>query len=144
MKKWVDTAIQNRRWQLELWHGVDGEGSSPVPSDIATPYFEYVASKKNELWIATFNEAVQYLREKQHATLNINANNSGNLEVSITHDLPQDIFNYPLSVRTRVPADWNTVSVTQGDRSYTVAVSSRHIVYDVIPDGSTAVIEKVN
>ena len=93
------------------------------------PYFEYVASKKNELWIATFNEAVQYLREKQHASLNINANDSGTLEVSITHDLPQDIFNYPLSVHTRVPADWNTVRVTQGDRSYTVAVSSRHVVY---------------
>lgn len=144
MKNWVDTAISERKWQIELWHGVDGEGSSPVPSEIATPYFEYVASKKGELWIATFNEAVQYLREKQHAQMDIDVNEDGNLEVVVTHDLPEDIFNYPLSVRTRVPGGWNTVKVTQGNVTQTVNVDSRHIVYDIVPDGSTALIEKID
>lgn len=143
MKAWVDNAINNRQWQLELWHGVDGEGSSPVKSEIATPYFEYVASKKGELWVATFNEAVQYLREKQHAVMETEAKN-GKIEVTITHDLPMDIFNYPLSVRTRVPGDWDTALVTQNGKTQAVEVKGRHIVYDVVPDGSTAIVEKMN
>ena len=144
MKAWVDGAINNRQWQLELWHGVDGEGSSPVPSEIATPYFEYVASKKGEVWVATFNEAVQYLREKQRAKMESKINDEGEFEVIITHDLPSDIFNYPLSVRTRVPGNWEKALVTQGDVTKTVAVKERHIVYDVIPDGTPVMIEKVN
>ena len=76
--------------------------------------------------------------------LDIDVNEDGNLEVVVTHDLPEDIFNYPLSVRTRVPGGWNTVKVTQGNVTQTVNVDSRHIVYDIVPDGSTALIEKID
>ena len=143
MKAWIDSVIEERKWQIELWHGVDGEGSSPVPSSVATNHFKYVASKKDDLWVATFNEAVQYLREKQNSEIKINVNSDKNLEVCINHNLPEDLFNYPLTIRTRVPADWKTVKVTQGNKVQTVNVKSRHILYDVIPDGSTVLIEKI-
>ena len=144
MKAWIDSVIEERKGQIELWHGVDGEGSSPVPSSVATNHFKYVASKKDDLWVATFNEAVQYLREKQNSEIKINVNSDKNLEVCINHNLPEDLFNYPLTIRTRVPADWQTVKVTQGNKVQTVNVKSRHILYDVIPDGNTVLIEKSN
>ena len=148
MKGWVDAALRDGTWVLELWHGVDGEGSSPVSTSIATPYFEYVASKKEDLWIATFNEAVAYLREKQRSDFTVTQITQDKYEVLLTHELPQEIFNYPLTMRTRVPQDWNNAQITQNGTVLDVAVQEidgiRYAVYDVVPNIGAAIIEKTN
>ena len=96
----------------------------------------------------TFNEAVAYLREKQRSDFTVTQITQDKYEVLLTHELPQDIFNYPLTMRTRVPQDWNNAQITQNGTVLDVEVQEidgiRYAVYDVVPNTGTAIIEKTN
>ena len=58
--------------------------------------------------------------------------------LSVTDALDEDLYEEPLTIRSRVPSSWRTVIVEQGDRSVekqsTWDGESRVIYYDTIPD----------
>ncbi len=66
----------------------------------------------------------------------------------LTHELQQDIVSYPLTMRTRVPQDWNGARIMQNGTVLDVAVQEidgiRYAVYDVVPNIGAAIIEKTN
>ena len=147
MKEWIDTAIENKQWLVELWHGIeeyDPSSSKPVKKAVATEYFEYAAAKDSLIWNATINEAVMYLREKQNADISMGVNGD-TIEISLeVKNLPKDIFNYPLTVRTKVPKEWNTVKVVQNGTSHTVVAKERYIIYDVVPNAGVVSLKKID
>lgn len=71
---WIDTAIADKTWLIEMWHNVmpedDGGYQSILVKD-AEEHLDYVAEKaaSNEIWVATYTEAVKYIREKQNISV---------------------------------------------------------------------------
>lgn len=65
MKSWIDkTAAHGNIWLVLVIHGVDGVGWEPLSSAELKDYFSYLDSKKQSLWVATFQDVAKYIRER--------------------------------------------------------------------------------
>jgi len=143
INKYVDNVIASRQWLILLAHGI-GTGANAMQDTAFTRHFEYVASKRSDLWIARFGDVTRYFREKQNASIITTDSTSSRIVISLTHNLDVRIFNYPLTLKTRVPASWTTVSVTQGTTVVTVKpiIESglSYVIYDALPNAGPVVL----
>jgi len=147
INKHIDNIITNKQWLILLTHGI-GTGANAMPDSAFTRHFEYVASKRADLWIATIGDVTRYFREKQNATILTIDSTASNIGISLTHTLDGNIFDYPLTLKTKVPAGWNNVKLTQGTTVKNVTAVSENgtlfIYYDALPNGGTIFLTPIN
>ena len=157
---WLDDTVRTGGWLIVMCHAVIGEGASSSDSgsqDISTAladqFFAHAGSyvKSGGLWCATFSDATKYLREKQSATA-YRKMEDGVLYVGLKLDretpdgkpLPESVFNYPLTVKVRVPAAWNTVSYELNGETVTATAFGegvqRSVLINVIPGADGAIV----
>jgi len=118
---WIDNAVKKGGWLVILAHDfVDGTEDDylSLSKDKAEAFFRHASTyvKSGELWAASFGDATKYLREKQNATAARHTEN-GIFYVDLKLDpttedgktLDPNVFNYPLTVKVRVPASWTGV-----------------------------------
>ena len=142
----VDKAIADGYWLFEMWHGVT-EGYQGQTINNAINHYKYIASKQDagKIWVANYTEAVKYLREKQASVSYADLTDSGVLvEVATDNtNLPADIFNYPLTVKTEIPSGWSMVGYSlNGEEKTASAFEENGVNYayvKVLPNSSTTV-----
>ena len=107
---WVDYAVENKVWLIEMWHNVMYEDDGfyqtiLVPdADEHLSYIEKMSSDKS-IWVATFTEATKYIREKQNAKLySYIIDDEIHIYVELTdRNMTYDTFNQPLTVKVLLP-----------------------------------------
>ncbi len=116
MKSWVDHAIKNEAWVILATHGCDDKSWEPVPCDYWDKLFAHLASSydPSEYWFEGAGLVTKYIRERQNAKLKIISSSARQISLSLTDELPNDVFDYPLLLRTEVPGNWQRVDVVQG------------------------------
>ena len=149
----LERCIREKGWYISSCHGiVPGENQNITPED-----FERILAvmqqyqKENKLWIATYNEAVRYIRERQNSTVKAYTRGDGMYYVDVTmaektaDNLPliANIFNLPLTVKLEVPAGWATVEYAQaGGQKQTAATFTEagktYAYVDLVPNGGEA------
>ena len=102
---------------------------------------------KGYIWNTHYEDAVLYVREATAATVSATGDQN-KVELTLTDTLDDEIYNYPLTVRMRIPDEWEAAKVTQnGKTTYgTPKVVSGLWVLDVniIPDGGVATVVPVS
>jgi hypothetical protein len=138
INKYVDNIIANKQWLILLTHGI-GTGANAMQDTAFTRHFEYVASKRNDLWIAPLGDATKYIRQRQNANIITVDSTATRLAISLTHQLDAAIFDFPLTLKTKVPVGWTSVTVTQGTETSAVnAVEENgnlYVYYNAVPNG---------
>jgi peptidoglycan/xylan/chitin deacetylase (PgdA/CDA1 family) len=118
LKSNFDRVFNDRLWVIDLFHDVISSDNSKEHG-----YFAYVQSKLGEVWNATYDEAIQYIRERQNSSLSVLNSTDAQIDLSFTCSLDPAIFNYPLTLRVQVPAHWTTSKIVQnGEVLYAVPV----------------------
>jgi peptidoglycan/xylan/chitin deacetylase (PgdA/CDA1 family) len=145
MKGWVDTSLDHGIWLVLVIHGIEGIGWEALTTENLRSYFDYVVARKSRLWVATYQDAAKYARER-HASV-VAAKAAGDrIEVTVTHSLDKELYDLPLTAKTRLPADWKLAHFQQGSDSRWVPVhhegDSTYVLYRIAPNGPPAVIEK--
>jgi hypothetical protein len=138
MKAWVDTAAANDNiWMVLVFHGVDGIGWEPRTTEDLRTYFKYIKSKEKDVWVATFGKVTKYMRERMNAKLNT-TKDVEKIVVTLTHNLDQNLYNEPLTLRTYVPGDWPAVEVKQNEKAGRITAGKDEkgafIIYDAVPN----------
>jgi len=138
MKSWVDkTAAQGNIWLVLVFHGVDGVGWKPKTSAELKEYFGYISSKKQNLWVATFQDVTKYIRERNHAAVASYTDSEG-ISVTLRSDLIDMSYDLPLTLKTYVPEGWSSVAVRQGERTKQVDVvranGPGYVLYQAMPN----------
>ncbi|MBE7042948.1 MAG: hypothetical protein E7399_05580 [Ruminococcaceae bacterium] len=118
MNGWADQAINNKGWAIELLHNCI-DGTTPngltIAKDIFSEHMAYLNTKKDQLWMGSFNEVTAYIKERESATVTIISANDTTMTLSLTDTLPNDRFIQPLSILVHVPSHWvDGVSYSQG------------------------------
>jgi peptidoglycan/xylan/chitin deacetylase (PgdA/CDA1 family) len=122
MRSWVDTALAHDRiWLVLVFHGVEGVGWEPKTGAELEEYFRYIKSMEDRLWVATFQDVVKYVRERQRARVTTTRKRDA-VDVVLRHDLDPALYDLPLTLRTPVPASWPAAEVRQGARLRRVPV----------------------
>ena len=152
---WIDSAVQNGNWLISMCHGIKGSGASDA-GDLTTTeaeaFFAHASTyvKSGELWCPTFGEATKYIRERQNTEVSERYEN-GTVYVETTINrtakdgmiLSENVFNYPLTVEVRVPADWHSATYRVSGKTSTVNVYTRdgasYVMVNLVPgaDGAT-------
>jgi peptidoglycan/xylan/chitin deacetylase (PgdA/CDA1 family) len=138
MKSWVDkTAAEGNIWLVLVFHGVDGIGWKPKTGAELKDYFGYIDSKKQSLWVATFQDVTKYIRERQQGVVS-SYRNAEVISVVLRSSLTDLSYDLPLTLKTYVPKEWKTVEVRQGERTnqgdVVRAKGADYVLYQAMPN----------
>lgn len=109
----IDYAIANKSWLIEMWHDVTDEDNghyqwiSTEDADAHLFYIAYQRDNGNNLWVASFNDAVKYFKEKENSCVDAILENDQIL-IKATYDnqvLDESIFNFPLTIKVQLPKE---------------------------------------
>jgi len=146
MKSWVDTvAAHDNMWLVLVFHGVDGVGWEPTTGAELQEYFGYIKSMEDRVWAATFGDVTKYMRERMRST--VRTSREGDvLEVALRHDLADERYDLPLTLKTYVPAAWTAVEVRQGTGLSRAAVEKdergSYVLYQARPNAEPVQLER--
>lgn len=146
LNNWTDFGIAKGNWLVLTGHGNDGEGWSSPPLSLFDNHYGYVAKRMDALWNGTFTEVSKYLRERQNATVKTAIAHSGAIEVKLEGTLDPGVYNEPLTLRTKVPADWREITLTRGNTSQALTPvregEGAFVYYEAVPGTKRLIISK--
>jgi len=132
-KNWIESSIDNGAWGIQLAHEVVpfdqldefiSQGAyNPLSNEWLNLLCEWLAQKSydNLIWIEQIGNVTKYIKEREAHDYQILSQTNSLIEISLTDDLPDNIYNYPLSAYISIPKSWEKVLLVQGSNS---------IVYD--------------
>jgi hypothetical protein len=88
---------------------------------------------RGDLWITDHISYHQYLTERATAKVQTLKADPTGIRLALTCEADPQFYDVPLTVVTRVPADWQECRVTQGDRTSSVAVVNGMVTFDAVP-----------
>jgi hypothetical protein len=69
-----------------------------------------------DLWTGFFDDVATYGEERDTATLTTTASSDSKITLALTDKMDPTIFNYPLTVKVRLPTSWQGAQATQGGK----------------------------
>ena len=104
-----------RGWSFGFLHYIkpDDETHAAVEKK-----FAYVLGKvkSNDLWPALFREGCQYGQERDTAHLAVKERGADKIVFSLSDEMDDLLFDFPLTVKIRLDASWKTAKAMQGGK----------------------------
>lgn len=123
-------------WAVFLIHELDnGSGYSPLSSSVFGEALSYLSTNDSSFWVTTFGNAIRYSKERDAAQIAEVSNSDSVITLSVSDNLENSTYAYPLSLRRILPSGWTSVRVSQGDTSYAATVANGYIYFQAVPDG---------
>jgi len=136
----LDRAVQHHAWFTLLFHS--------IPDAAAFGNILDYIQDRDAYWIDTLGNVARYMKERLHSTIEVVAdtNSEVRLNILMDADLPTDIYNVPLTIRSTVPATWAQVlyqqgGVTQGVLTPVVEGNETVVYYNAIPNGGEILLQ---
>jgi peptidoglycan/xylan/chitin deacetylase (PgdA/CDA1 family) len=138
MKSWVDTtATKNNTWLVLVFHGIDGLGYEAINSTLLDEYFQYIKSKQDKLWVATFGDVTKYMREREVTKVS-SIKKNGRITVTIRNMLDNKMYDVPLTLKTYVPSGWKKLKAIQGKQVHQLLAKKdekgSYVIYQAEPN----------
>ena len=147
MNSRADAAAAAGAWCVYLIHAIDDDkGYSPIPSAELQATLDHMSASPDKFWVETFGNVVRYIRERNAASVSEISNTHDRISVSLTDDLDDSIYNYPITLRRPLPAGWTDASVIQNGKPLVARVfplsGVDEVMFDAVPNGGDIVISK--
>jgi PKD repeat protein len=135
---WLNNSGNLRGWGCGLYHYISD--TSQKAAEV-----EYLASKTN-LWVGTFTEVAKYGQERDTAVLTVLTNSADGVRFTISDEMDDTLFDYPLTVKVKMHPGWLGVQATQnGTPIASEVVSYNGALYalvQAVPDQGVVVLSK--
>lgn len=104
-----------RGWLVLFTHQIIREGPyANLPRLQQT--FDFIKANRNDLWVGLFAEVGRYGQERDTATLKVESPGPDKITFLLTDEMDDSYFNFPLTVKVRIPDDWKEVTARQADK----------------------------
>jgi peptidoglycan/xylan/chitin deacetylase (PgdA/CDA1 family) len=149
-KNWIEGSIENGTWGIQLAHEVVpfaqlsdliSQGAyNPISNEWLNLLCEWLVQQSNDnlVWIETIGNVTKYIKERDAHEYQILSQSNSLIELSLTDDLSDNIYNFPLTAYISVPEMWEKVLFVQGSNSTvydTFSLDSMQVILaQVIPD----------
>ncbi len=139
-------AVKGKQWVIWLTHCVDGSGWSPTsPSEIRGS-LEYLHTRQDTFWVATFGNVARYILERKAVDVHETAAGDTAITVQVTDTLDNAVFDHPVTLRRPLPAGWPFAVASQAGVSVASIVvevdGGKSIQFDAVPDAGDIVISR--
>ncbi len=139
--KVVDTAIAKGEMGHIDFHGVGGDWLS-VPTEFLTTLLDKLVAEEANVWVASTVAWRQYTTERSTAKIEVLSSSADTIKLRLTCAADPVFYNLPLTLLTKLPADWTQATVTQGATKTTVPPKDGQIMYDALPGSEPIVITR--
>ena len=131
------------------------EAGYEYPDDVSmsVEYFEDVCKviadgvASGKLWNTHYEDAILYVREAQSSFIGTDGDEN-KVKITLTDDLDDSVYNYPLTVKLDAAEGWVAVKVVQGDRVSYARVESigdnPYVYLEIVPDGGVAEVTPIS
>lgn len=146
MNSFADQAVSKKGWSVYCHHGIGSQSHSWATTNLNAmkSHLEYLDTNRDKIWMETFGNVARYIRERDAASVTKKDSTSKGITLSVSDNLADTIFNYPLSIRRPLPDGWTKAAVKQGDKDVEdtiVTVSSKqYVMFKAVPDGGDILI----
>jgi peptidoglycan/xylan/chitin deacetylase (PgdA/CDA1 family) len=124
---------QYRGWLVTHFHQV----KDPLKPGVVEA-LKYLQDKREDIWIGTFREVAQYGQERDTARLGVDAVSRDALRLTLTDDMSDERFDFPLTLKLRLPENWKNLRATQAGRLLASRIltheGSRYALIQAVPD----------
>ena len=143
----MNSAASSNGWIVFLIHAIDNEsGYSPTSSTEIKGALDYLDQNKNKLWESTFGNVVRYIKERNNISVKQVSVQDSTIKANVTDNLPDSIYNYPVTIRRVLPSNWISANVFQNgeklDSKIVQIDSLKYVMFDVAPDNGEISIVK--
>lgn len=151
---WIDEAVENNAWLIEMWHDVTEDGKhgsyQEIAYNMADEHLNYIADRQSDgdIWVASMVDATKYLTEKEYASVSAVYDGS-KIKVSLkcnSEELPSKIYNEPLTVKVMLPEDavefTKAVSTnTKNDIRILMDEGRSYLELEIVPNNKDVIIK---
>lgn len=140
-KDYIDAALDNNAWACFCIHNIVEDtydatrgGHFTYQSQI-DELFGYVDAFRDDVWCATFTDAMIYYNEWSTAKIDAIAYKYEYIDATLTHEEIGECYNMALTVKLNVPASW-TSAVANGttyEIMHDEASGNSYIMIDLVP-----------
>ena len=101
---------------------------------------EWVVQKSydNLVWIETIGNITKYIKEREAHEYQILSQSNSLIEISLTDDLSDNIYNFPLTAYISIPETWEKVLLVQNNNSIiydTFSLDTMQVILaQIVPD----------
>ncbi len=128
-----------RGWYVAHFHRVN-EADKPRLSAA----FAYLQANRADYWFGLFRHVAQYAQQRDTASVAVIDSTDERIELSLTDDMDDALFDVPLTVKVRLPESWPGLTATQAGRAVGVRVvahqDARYALIQATPDRGAIVL----
>jgi hypothetical protein len=146
LSSFASSAVSSNGWAVYCHHGIGSDSHSwAVTSlDAIKAHLKYLNNNRSTYWVETFGNVARYIKERDAATVTVKSSSSSQITITVTDNLADSIFNYPLSIRCELPSGWSDPVVKQNNKTMQdtiVTVSSKqYLMFQAVPNGGDVVL----
>lgn len=130
-----------RGWLCTHFHGISNgktEEERRAKAQRVAEALAYLKSKEADIWVGTFREVVLYGQERDTATLMVTENTEQSIKLNLADRMDDTLFDYPLTIKVRLPSAWPAATATQGDKAVAVRIveqdGGKFVLFKAVPD----------
>lgn len=129
-----------RGWVILFAHGVTGHEEQFIKT------FEFLKENREKLWIGLYADVAKYGQERDTATLKAESPGPNKITFLLTDEMDDSFFNFPLTVKVRIPNEWKEAGATQGGKPVQARVleheGSAYALVQAVPDAGPVTVTK--
>ncbi len=135
LRGYVDLAIREGSWHHVAFHGIgpECEWGGQKDGDAFRTLLDYLVEKRDQVWTGTHTEVHKYDQERITASVELLEVSGDQIHLRLTSAKDPMLYDYPLTLRTRVPEDWRRVRVMQGNELLECRLLSEIVQFEALP-----------
>jgi hypothetical protein len=115
-----------------VFHGVGGDWLV-TPVEWFTALLDKLEQHRDDLWVTDCASWKKYTSERDTAEAKVVESNKNRIRLNLTDKMDPTLYDEPLTLSTKVPGDWKSCSVIQGQIKTTAAIHDGVVQYAAIP-----------
>ena len=133
-------------WTCVHFHGLGKEDDPDKGKHFTDMLDEFVlpAQKEGKLWVARFSDIILYGQSRDTAKVEVTRNKPKEIAFLLTDRMCDQVYDRPLTVKVRVPADWKTVTAKQAGKPIEAKLvkheGNNYALVEAIPDRGETVL----
>ena len=141
LEQWLDTIIKKKGEGKICFHGVGGDYIS-VKMDVFTAFLDAIEKRREQFWVAGHIRVHKYATEFASAKASVTKSDGKQITFQLTSEADAALYEEPLTLRARVPADWKNCAVTQAGHKMVVAVQNGIAQFDALPGANPIILDQ--
>ncbi len=116
---WMGDNKYLRGWLCTHFHSMSADARTAAEVNLA-----YIKSKEADLWVGRFEDVARYGQQRDTARLTVLENSAERVRFNLSDDMDDTLFNYPLTIKLRLRADWPSASASQNGQAIPLSLVS--------------------